>query len=155
MRKGHRNLLGAPTDHLRAQRDTGMPSAEGGLGGCVCRHQGKLWKGTLIKAACLMPAKKFKDFPGGSVAKNLPANAEDSRDQVWSLGRDPLGEDPLGKEIATHSSILAWRIPWAEEPGGLQSIGLQKNRTRLSNSTTATKKSKCSCYLTLINSPWA
>ena len=35
-------------------------------------------------------------------------------------------EDPLGKEVATHSSILAWRIPWTEELGGLQSMGLQK-----------------------------
>jgi len=41
---------------------------------------------------------------------------------VRSLGR----EDPLEKEVATHSSILAWRIPWSEEPGGLQSIGLQR-----------------------------
>ena len=40
---------------------------------------------------------------------------------VWSLGR----EDPLEEEMATHFSILAWRIPWAEEPGGLQSMGLQ------------------------------
>ena len=42
--------------------------------------------------------------------------------QVQSLG----GEDPLEKEMATHSSILAWEIPWTEEPGGLQSIGLQR-----------------------------
>ena len=42
--------------------------------------------------------------------------------QVGSLGP----EDPLQKEMATHSSILAWRIPWAEEPGGLQSSGWQK-----------------------------
>ena len=41
---------------------------------------------------------------------------------VWSLGR----EDPLEKEMATHSSILAWRIPWMEEPGGLQSMGSQR-----------------------------
>ena len=41
--------------------------------------------------------------------------------QVGSLGR----EDPLEKEMATHSSILAWRIPWTEEPGGLQSMGSQ------------------------------
>ena len=40
---------------------------------------------------------------------------------VWSLG----WEDPLEKEIATHSSILAWEIPWTEEPGGLLSMGLQ------------------------------
>ena len=38
-------------------------------------------------------------------------------------------EDPLQKEMATHSSILAWRIPWTEEPGGLQSIGLQESDT--------------------------
>ena len=38
-------------------------------------------------------------------------------------------EDPLEKEIATHSSILAWRIPWTEEPGGLESTGLQKSDT--------------------------
>ena len=41
---------------------------------------------------------------------------------VWSLGQ----EDSLEKEVATHSSILAWKIPWAEEPGGLQSMGLQR-----------------------------
>ena len=42
--------------------------------------------------------------------------------RVQSLGQ----EDPLEKGMATHSSILAWRIPWTEEPGGLQSIGLQR-----------------------------
>ena len=42
--------------------------------------------------------------------------------QVWSLGQ----EDPLEREMATHSSTLAWEIPWTEEPGGLQSVGLQK-----------------------------
>ena len=47
--------------------------------------------------------------------------------QIQSLGR----EDPLEKEMATHSSILAWEIPWTEEPGGLQSTGWQKGWTRL------------------------
>ena len=42
--------------------------------------------------------------------------------RVQSLG----WEDPLEKEVATHSSILAWRIPWTEEPGGLQSMGSQR-----------------------------
>ena len=42
--------------------------------------------------------------------------------QVLSLGQ----EDPLDKEMATHSSILAWEVPWIEEPGGLQSTGLQR-----------------------------
>ena len=51
--------------------------------------------------------------------KNLPAMQET---QVLSLGR----EDPLEKGISTHSSVLAWKIPWTEEPGGLQSIGLQR-----------------------------
>ena len=41
-------------------------------------------------------------------------------------------EDPLEKEMATYSSILAWEIPWTEEPGGLQSMGSQKSRTHLS-----------------------
>ena len=54
--------------------------------------------------------------------KNLPASAGDIRDEVRSPGQ----EDPLEKEMATHSSILAWRIPWTEEPGGLQSMGLQR-----------------------------
>ena len=48
--------------------------------------------------------------------------------QVQSLG----WEDPLEEEMETHSSILAWRIPWTEEPGGLQSTGWQKSWTRLS-----------------------
>ena len=48
---------------------------------------------------------------------------------VRSLGQ----EDPLEKEMATHSSILAWEIPWTEEPGRLQSTGLQKSQTQLSN----------------------
>ena len=58
-----------------------------------------------------------KGFPGGS--GGLPAVRET---QVRSLG----WEDPLEKEMATHSSILAWRVPWTEEPGRLQSIGLQR-----------------------------
>ena len=52
-------------------------------------------------------------FPGGSAAKNLPAVQEM---QLQSLGQ----EDPLEKEMATHSSILVWRMPWTEESGGLQ-----------------------------------
>jgi len=60
-------------------------------------------------------------FCDGSRVKNSPAVQETL---VWSLGR----EDPLEEEMATHSSILAWRIPWTEEPGGLQSIGSQRDR---------------------------
>ena len=56
-----------------------------------------------------------------SMVKNLPAKQER---QVRSLGQ----EDALEKEMATQSSILVWRIPWTEEPGGLQSTGSQRVR---------------------------
>ena len=58
--------------------------------------------------------------------KRLPAVQET---WVRSLGR----EDPLEKEMATHSSTLAWKIPWTEEPGRLQTIGVAKSRTQLSD----------------------
>ena len=58
--------------------------------------------------------------------KSLPAMQET---QVLSLHQ----EDPLEKGMATHSSILAWKIPWIEEPGGLQSMGVSESQTRLSN----------------------
>ena len=61
-------------------------------------------------------------FPGGSVAKNPPAMQETQETQVRSLSR----EDPLEEGMAAHSSILAWGIPWAEEPGRLQSKGLKR-----------------------------
>ena len=56
------------------------------------------------------------------MVKNLLAVQETQETQVQSLGQ----EDPLEKEMAPHSSILAWKIPWMEEPGGLQSMGLQR-----------------------------
>ena len=56
------------------------------------------------------------------LVKNLPANAGDTGTQVWFLGQ----EDPLEEEMAPHSSILAWKIPWTVEPGGLQSMGSQR-----------------------------
>ena len=58
------------------------------------------------------------------MVKNPPANAGDIRDAVRSL----CWEDPLEEGVATHSSILAWTIPWTEEPGGLQSLGSQRVR---------------------------
>ena len=58
----------------------------------------------------------------GSVVKNPPDNAVDE-------DSTPGREDPLEKEMATHSSISAWEIPWTEEPGGLQSMRSQKSWT--------------------------
>ena len=62
-------------------------------------------------------------FPSGSVVKDPPANVGDAGDVVQSLGL----ENPLEEEMATHSSILAWEIPWTEEPARLQSMESQKS----------------------------
>ena len=59
-----------------------------------------------------------RGFPGGSDGKESTCNSGDS-------GSIPGSGRSLDEEMATHSSILAWRIPWTEEPGGLQSMGLQ------------------------------
>ena len=82
-----------------------------------------------------------RGFPGGSVVRHPPANAGDG---VQSLG----WEEPLKKEMATHSSILAWEIPWIEEPGRLQSTGLQRVRHYL-----ATKQQQQPPQRTLLGHP--
>ena len=58
------------------------------------------------------------------VLKNPPTSAADRRDAVGVIP----GEDPVEEGMATHSSTLAWRFPWTEEPGGLQSMGLHRLR---------------------------
>ena len=63
---------------------------------------------------------QYGGFPRSSVGKESACYAGG---QVWFLGQD----DPLEKGMATHSSILAWRIPWTEEPSGLQSMGSQES----------------------------
>ena len=63
-------------------------------------------------------------YPGGAVVKNLPAVQEPQETHVQSLG----WEDPLEQKMATHYSTLAWKIPWTEEPGGLQSMVSQRVR---------------------------
>ena len=70
-------------------------------------------------SACLMSSMGSL---GGSVVKNPPSNVETQETWVRSLSQ----EDPLEKEMATHFSILAWKIPWTEEPGRLQSMGSQR-----------------------------
>ena len=69
--------------------------------------------------------------PVAQMVKNLPEMQET---QVQSLG----GEDPLENEVATHSSILDWRIPWTEEPGGLQPMRFQRVRHDCSTNATTT-----------------
>ena len=88
--------------------------------------------------ACLIPKvfglKIFMGtgFPGGSIVKNPCVVQEPQETRVRSLGR----EDPLEGGVAAHSSVPAWRIPWTEEPGGLQSMGSQRRRTRLKQLST-------------------
>ena len=91
----------------------------------------------IVRAWCksgLLPVFQIKfhwntGFPGGSDIKNLPAIQET---QVPSLGR----EDPLEKDMVTHSGILAWRIPWAEERGRPQSMRVTRSWTRLKRPST-------------------
>ena len=80
--------------------------------------------------------------PGGSDGKEPPAVRET---QVRSLGQ----ADPLEKRIATHSSVLVWRIPWTEEPGGLQSTGSQSVRhDRATDTRVLTEGLGCTAELT-------
>ena len=65
--------------------------------------------------------EEYKGVPGGSAVENTPAVLE-----TWV--RSLAWEDPLEEGMTTHSSILAWRIPWTEEPGGLQSMRSQRVR---------------------------
>ena len=71
--------------------------------------------------------------PGVTRIKNLPASAGDAILMPGS-GRSP------GKEMAIHSRILIWEMPWTEEPGRLESMGSQKNQARLSNQRTTTTR---------------
>ena len=66
--------------------------------------------------------KLLHNIPGGAVVKNLPASAGDTAELGLILGSGTSMEEGM----ATHSSVLAWRIPWTEEPDGLQSMGSQR-----------------------------
>ena len=108
-------------------------------------------KYTNIKMPCIQGLETFKTitinwlpvnihmgFPCGWGGKESACNVGEI--QVWSLG----GEDPLEKGMATNSSILAWRIPWTEEPGGLQSMRSQRVRHEWATHThTHTHKHTC------------
>ena len=90
--------------------------------------------GAFSKGVSLLRARsKDKEGAVSTVARppDRPGRAEGTQIQETrdrSLGR----EDPLEKEVATHSSVLAWEMPWTAEPGGLESIGMQNSQTRLS-----------------------
>ena len=87
-----------------------------------------------------------KGFPDGSAVKNLPAMPETQETWVWSLGR----EDPLEEEVVTHCSILAWKIPWTEEPGRLQFKGLQRVKHNWANKQASCEAEWCGCLQSLV-----
>ena len=75
-----------------------------------------------IELLCLPLNAVIWGFPSGSVGKESPAMQETQEMQVHSMG----GEDPLEEDMATHSSTIAWKIPWTEEPDRLESMGSQR-----------------------------
>src|SRR5574341_1027674 len=77
------------------------------------------WAKNLSGVSCIGALISFMGFPGASASKESGCNAGD-------LGLIPGSGRSPGEGMATHSSILAWRIPWTEEPGGLQSMGSQQ-----------------------------
>ena len=77
-----------------------------------------------VRLKFLITFPRILGFPGSSMVKNPPANSGDARD----IGSIPRWEDLLEKEMAIHFSILAWKIPWKEEPGGLLSMWSQRVR---------------------------
>ena len=91
-------------------------------------------------------------FPIGSVVKNPPASAGDVRDTVLNPGSERSPE----KEMAAHSSILAWRIPWTEEPGKLQFTGSQRLDTtkHAYMSIIIWRINHINLFLVLINTPY-
>ena len=112
-------VTGVATDHSKAVR--GKPSFwDSGGKGSAGFWEGACGNGHPLCSESGHPLPVCKrGFPMAQPVKNLPAMQE-----AGSLGR----EDPLEEGVATHSSILAWRFLWTEEPGGLQSIGLQRVR---------------------------
>ena len=82
-------------------------------------------------------------FPNSSGVKNPPAMQDPQEKGVRSLG----WEDPLEKGMATHSSVLAWKIPWTEEPGGLQSTGSQRVRQDWATENRTAGPDESQCYI--------
>ena len=103
-----------PRDHWGEKRENWKASRWVSSTHCVVRFSNSPFSFLFFKL-------KYICFLGGSVVKNLPAMQET---QIWSLGQN----DSLEEEMATHFSILAWRIPWTEEASGLQSRGSQRVR---------------------------
>ena len=83
-------------------------------------------------------------FPDDTVIKNIS-------NKIGSLGSTPGWEDPLEKEIGTHSSILAWGIPWREEPGGRLSMGSQRVGLNFSQTRLKQQQQQHTRTVTMLN----
>ena len=83
------------------------------------------WPLSWAEYLTLAPNKCLSPLWASLVAQMVKCMPTIQESRIWSLGQ----EDPLEKEMATHSSTLAWKIPWMEESGGLQSMGLQRGMT--------------------------
>ena len=81
----------------------------------------------VLEVAVFCWLEVFEVFPGGTSGKELSCQCKRHKTWVQSLG----GEDLLEEGVVTHSSILAWRIPWTEEPGGLGLVGVTKSQKQL------------------------
>ena len=98
-----------------------LPGESQGRGAWRAAAYGVAQGQTRLKRLSSSSRTTSRGLPGGSTVKNPPAMQET---WVQALGQ----EDPLEKGMATHSRVLAWRTPWTEEPGGLQSTGSQRVR---------------------------
>ena len=95
--------------------------------GLMSACKGSRWKGPALWGCPTVLLKGFSNFHcnwGASLVIQMVESACNTETQVRSLGQ----KVPLEKGLATHSSVLAWKVLWTEEPGGLQSIGLQRVR---------------------------
>ena len=118
--KTQRFMKGAKDRTIRAEEiHTRMPCVLHKTLGVVGRG-GNIGIGDFLKRLLYYYTKSCGASLVAQMVKNLPATR---KTQVLALGQ----EDPLEEGMATHSSILAWRIPWTEEPGGLQSMGSQES----------------------------
>ena len=135
--------------HYEYQESTWMPDTPTAVHNSEPSLRPRFWRQAglshALKAGHLFPSEVPLEkcplaYLVAQMAKDLPAM---QKSQVWTLDR----EDPLEKGMATHSSILAWEIPWTEKPCGLHSMGLQRvGHDSLTNTFTViqtTTKPKC------------
>ena len=118
-------ILSAPSSHVQGKTSWGILLPQAGIGGTKWATTGHICLGKSWPLHAMTHSLPYMGLPSGTSGKE-PAcqwrRLKRHRFDPW------MGGDPLEEGMATHSSILAWRIPWTEEPGRLQSMGLQRVR---------------------------